>query len=287
MLHIYNTICLSPTTLFIGERLFAHHVYKSTPFFNENGDLYIKNITENIRLTRKQLVEIDNQFRKCVSIISEFIIKNDYKIVGVTSTFEQTSAGLSILKNIKTLEPDIITIIGGANCDGEMAEGISEVNETLLNNSVDYIFSGECETIFPQFLTTLANGKLPENKILEGVPCKNLDDIPLPDYTEFFEQKKKYFKIHENESILTQIPYESSRGCWWGEKYQCKFCGLNGSNINFREKSPAKVLADFKKLIEKYENITISMVDNIMPNSYFKKLLPLIKKELPQISLFL
>ena len=34
---------------------------------------------------------------------------------------------------------------------------------------------------------------------------------------------------------------EGSRGCWWGEKHACAFCGLNGRVNVYREKSPEKL----------------------------------------------
>lgn len=42
-------------------------------------------------------------------------------------------------------------------------------------------------------------------------------------------------------SFASLLVLEGARGCWWGEKHHCTFCGLNGSLMKFRSKPP-KVL---------------------------------------------
>ena len=39
--------------------------------------------------------------------------------------------------------------------------------------------------------------------------------------------------------MLPTLLLETSRGCWWGAKHHCTFCGLNGGTMHFRSKSPA------------------------------------------------
>jgi ribosomal peptide maturation radical SAM protein 1 len=89
-----------------------------------------------------------------------------------------------------------------------------------------------------------------------------------------------------SEKYGTAISYESSRGCWWGEKHQCVFCGLNGETIGYRHKSAQKVFSDLKALREKYPGQTIFMTDNAMPSEYFNSLIPRLVKELPNSNLF-
>ncbi len=38
------------------------------------------------------------------------------------------------------------------------------------------------------------------------------------------------------------VPYETSRGCWWGQKKHCTFCGLNPLGMNYRAKSPERAV---------------------------------------------
>jgi ribosomal peptide maturation radical SAM protein 1 len=70
------------------------------------------------------------------------------------------------------------------------------------------------------------------------------------------------------------MPYQSSRGCWWGQKHHCTFCGLNDVGINFREKKADTVISELDDMLTKHPNNKVFMVDSIMPTTYFKDMLP-------------
>src|SRR4051812_31793928 len=82
------------------------------------------------------------------------------------------------------------------------------------------------------------------------------------------------------------LPYESSRGCWWGQKHHCTFCGLNGEGMVFREKSPDRVIEDLRALAAAFPARSIFMTDNIMPHAYFKTLPPRLAADPLPLSLF-
>jgi ribosomal peptide maturation radical SAM protein 1 len=74
------------------------------------------------------------------------------------------------------------------------------------------------------------------------------------------------------------IPYESGRGCWWGQKHHCHFCGLSNDQIRFRQKSAEKVLSEIHALVERSPSRNnVLMVDNIMPAAFYSSLLPRLK----------
>ena len=70
------------------------------------------------------------------------------------------------------------------------------------------------------------------------------------------------------------LPLESSRGCWWGAAHQCTFCGLNGTSLGYRSKSPERVLAEVHELEDRYGVSDFEAVDNILDMGYHKTLLP-------------
>jgi ribosomal peptide maturation radical SAM protein 1 len=70
------------------------------------------------------------------------------------------------------------------------------------------------------------------------------------------------------------LPLETSRGCWWGAVRHCTFCGLNGSTMTFRSKSPARVHQEIRELEERYGISRFETVDNILDMGYFQSLLP-------------
>jgi ribosomal peptide maturation radical SAM protein 1 len=210
------------------------------------------------------------------------IVERQAPIVGCATMFEQTAASVALLKRIKRLSPSVVTIIGGPNCEGEMAQGVAS-----LSGAIDYVFSGESETTFPRFLRQIRAGQLPLERIIYGQPCHQLDTLPLPDFTEFYEQLERYLpKVAARPADYLDLPYESSRGCWWGQKHHCTFCGLNGQGMAFRAKSPDKVISDLKQMVAQYSGRQIAIVDNIMPHPYFKTLLPRLEAEVPGVRLF-
>lgn len=212
--------------------------------------------------------------------VATAIAARRYKIVGCTTTFQQTTASIALLKRIKSLDPGVVTVLGGANCEGEMAEGL-----LALGASVDYIFSGESEGTFPEFVRAVMAGERPTSRIVYGRPCDDMDGLPSLQCAEFFQQRSAYLpnSVPLESTFLT---YETSRGCWWGQKQHCTFCGLNGEGMAFRRKSPDRVIDELRTLLEASPTKNISMTDNIMPHDYFRTLLPRLREELPGLNIF-
>jgi ribosomal peptide maturation radical SAM protein 1 len=199
------------------------------------------------------------------------------KVVGCTCSFEQITSSVALLNRSKQADSGITTIIGGANCEAEMAEGIRS-----LGARIDVVASGESEESFPAFLEeVLRLGRQPE-RVIQGKPCMKLDALPTPEYGEYFEQYRFYLGGDSADPTRPAVPYESSRGCWWGEKHHCTFCGLNGTTMKFREKPADLVAREIAALPLRYPVTRINVVDNIMPHTYFSALLPRLKSLLPE-----
>src|SRR5262249_37819581 len=104
---------------------------------------------------------------------------------------------------------------------------------------------------------------------------------------EFYQQFKALLPNSTlAESEVIWLPYESSRGCWWGEKHHCTFCGLNAQTMKYREKSPDRVINDLNKLLKTHPTRRVCMVDNIMPHTYFRTLIPRLGSEIPDLHMF-
>jgi ribosomal peptide maturation radical SAM protein 1 len=207
------------------------------------------------------------------------IVDSSIPVVGCTTTFEQTCPSLAILRRIKELSPQTVTILGGANCEGEMADGI-----LTLTDSIDHVFSGESEKTFISFLGGIASGTAPSARIIRAAPNKKLNELAVPTYHDFFDQRKTSLPDFNPSTIW--IPYESSRGCWWGEKHNCTFCGLNGDGMGFREKSADIVVRDLQQIARDYSTRRVMMTDNIMPHSYYRSVLPRLADEKSDLVLF-
>ena len=73
--------------------------------------------------------------------------------------------------------------------------------------------------------------------------------------------------------VEPKLVLEGSRGCWWGEKHHCTFCGLNGSFMEFRSKRPQDFLDEILAFAERHRLLDIYVVDNILDMEYFGSVL--------------
>jgi ribosomal peptide maturation radical SAM protein 1 len=199
-----------------------------------------------------------------------------YQVVGFTSTFQQNTASLALARRLKERFPHLITLFGGANFEDEMGRELVRACPWI-----DYAVDREGDEVFPAFLAAVADGRSPS--ALPGVvsragtlvaangPFTKLDSLPVPHYDEYFQRVEK-FAIYAN--LKPRLFFESSRGCWWGQKHHCTFCGLNSATMSFRQKSPQRVLSELAELTQRYDTSYFGGADNIMPVNFLTELVP-------------
>ncbi|NRQ40661.1 RiPP maturation radical SAM protein 1 [Nonomuraea sp. NN258] len=107
-----------------------------------------------------------------------------------------------------------------------------------------------------------------------AAPYSRLDDSPPPDYGEYFDRAESLGLLAPAEHREVWIPFESARGCWWGAKHHCTFCGLNGTSMAFRAKSPERVAAELAEQARRYRSFRFEAVDNILDPRYLEELFP-------------
>jgi ribosomal peptide maturation radical SAM protein 1 len=215
-----------------------------------------------------------------------------FDVIGFTSTFTQHVASIAMARRVRNLHPEGIIVFGGANCEAEMG-----VQLHASFPFIDYVCSGEADLSLPELLRRLQTG-VPVHDI-PGVISRreggtqyvslaprrvaDLDTLPYPDYDDYFAQ---YAAVFPNAKARPPVLMESSRGCWWGEKHHCTFCGLNGTSMTFRRKSAARVLEEISTLCNRHGSKMVEMVDNILDMAYFKDLIPELFRRQLQLGLF-
>jgi len=208
----------------------------------------------------------------------------DAEVVGFSSTFQQNAASFALARRVKQLHPHMVTVFGGANFDSEMGP---ELVRTV--DCIDVAVIGEGDATFPRLLSALAAGT-----DLDGVPgiarrldgrvkvtppmssSVRLDDLPAPDYEEYFQHAEDLGILPRVGHRNVWLPIETARGCWWGAKHHCTFCGLNGTAMSFRSKSPERVLDELVGQAKRYRSFRFEAVDNIMDTAYLTKLFPVL-----------
>lgn len=198
-----------------------------------------------------------------------------FAVVGIATTFYQNLAALALARRLKQRRPDVLVMLGGANCDGEMGA-------TLLEQFgfVDCVFSGEVDHAVPEFVARHARGAAvddiaglvrrgPDGAPLVGppaAPLAQLDDLPYPDFDDYLAERAR---VGIDRLHPVTLPLESSRGCWWGAKRHCTFCGLNGNGMAYRHKQADRFRDEVETVVRRYGARYLFMADNILSMSYF------------------
>jgi ribosomal peptide maturation radical SAM protein 1 len=223
------------------------------------------------------------------------IVRDRPPLVGFTSTFQQHLACLALAQRIKQALPETVVVIGGANCEGIM--GAEAVRQFPF---LDAVVSGEGEHVLPELVRRVL-----ASEPLSGLPgvrtrdrldeefrtgtfpnaptIPRLDDLPYPDFRDFYEQfgASRYSREWE-----TSLFFETSRGCWWGERSHCTFCGLNGSSMVYRSKSARRAVDELAQLAREHPGCDIHVTDNILDMAYFKDFLPELAERRLGVDLF-
>ena len=270
-----------PYTAFAGDWIFSQYFYGPGSL---DAQGYVENVlrspemavrTDNVRMILRLRAIIPSFLRSCLDRIDG----NRYAVVGFTSTFEQNMASLCLARLLKERFPHLRIAFGGANCETVMGEELHRQYPFI-----DFVASGEADCSFPTLMCALRAGSSLSN--IKGVVrrdnassvvggraeiVRDMDSVPYPDFDDYFRQ---FHCSSISRSVQPSLQIESSRGCWWGERSHCTFCGLNGGTMAFRSKSAERVLDELTFLTKRYETSYVQFVDNILDFRYFKSLIP-------------
>jgi ribosomal peptide maturation radical SAM protein 1 len=210
------------------------------------------------------------------------ILAQEPDLVGFSSTFQQNVPSLALARQLKHEQPSLPVLFGGGNCELPMGPALHR-NFAF----IDYVVSGEAEIAFVALLDALSGER--EIASVPGLTWRGpdggsvfngpagmvpVDLVPSPDYSGWFDALRL---SPVRDHVQPKLLFEAARGCWWGEKHQCTFCGLNGSTMQFRAKSADAVWDALGDLVTRHQVLDIVMVENIMDKRHARELLPRIK----------
>lgn len=207
-----------------------------------------------------------------------------YSLIGFTSTFQQNLACLALARRIKDRFPEKTVVMGGDNC--------SDIMGVQLHKSfpfLDYVFTGDADMNFPELASRLLCGENRRADIPgyvrregacsistpEGEALQDMDALSYPDFDDYFAA---YRTSPLRQHFTPFLQMETARGCWWGAKQHCTFCGLNQTDMAFRAKSPERALDEMLHLVARYGCNKVVFADNIISMEYFRTFLPELKR---------
>lgn len=275
----YQRIATSfPPNLLIGEWIFASDLFGdqiSSPrdFFAE---IVIPYLGEDRDLLAA-IMEIRRMMPAYLDRCADEIMSSRPDVVGFSTVFHQTCACLALARRLKARADAPVIVFGGANCEGEM--GLQLIRSFAC---IDHLCSGEADVSFPRLLDWLAlgsPGEAPAGVLSQGAAraavrsqgVTAMDELPFPDFDDYFA---RLAASPLGGAFEGHLVFETSRGCWWGAKHHCTFCGLNGDTMAFRSKSPERAFNEITWLIQRHKTRRIGCVDNILDMKYIDTLFP-------------
>ncbi|MCM8795831.1 MAG: B12-binding domain-containing radical SAM protein [Candidatus Omnitrophica bacterium] len=189
-------------------------------------------------------------------------------IVGISCLFSlQYLSSLKIAYLVKDINPDIITIMGGAHPS-------ALPQEFLVNSAVDFVLIGEAEESIIQLLEAIKgrhdyscidgvayrkDGKIivhPKTKYirdLDRIPFPARDLLPMEIYFRVNRPHGMDSRFSRNTNMIT------SRGC----SAHCVFCSIHTLfSRNYRARSVENVIAEIETLKERYNIKEIQFEDD-------------------------
>jgi len=277
------------SALLAGEQMFARDLFGDRiPPDHEYEREVLRGIEPKVRQDLRHLrAHVPSFLDNCL----ERIPWDAYDVVGFSSVFEQNVPGLSLARRVKERFPRSVVVFGGANCEGVMGLSLHRCFPF-----VDYVCTGEADVAFPRLVRRLAEGRPVDG--LRGIVSRrggasfdagppervvDLDALPYPDFADYFDILER---TGAPSRLDRHVVLETARGCWWGEKAQCTFCGLNGQGIAFRAKSPERAVAEILHLVDAYRPRYVRTVDNMMAPGYYAAFLPRLAEAKPGADVF-
>jgi ribosomal peptide maturation radical SAM protein 1 len=204
-----------------------------------------------------------------------------FGLIGFTVVYQQLLASMALARALKKKYPDVPIIMGGGSMEddiaGEVMKGCPQI---------DYVHCGDAEISFPRFVRRLYAGESMQGEA--GIMWRdaqgavqyagrapnfmNMNETPVPDFDEYFYARSQCGYNSYEKARELMLPIETSRGCWWGEKNHCTFCGLNRSGMEYRAKSVDNVIEQLDILSRRYGWFRFFAIDNIMAPEYIEKL---------------
>ncbi len=269
----------------IGDWLFRHIAFPDMP---DTTDEYFQRYYRGARWEgfRAEILRAREGLRAfCEELIGRYRL-DEADIVGFSSMFAQHVPSMALAALIKERNPETLVVLGGANCEAPMGAVIAEHVP-----AVDFVFSGPALNTFAEFLQCVLDGEIERADTVPGIlsrrNCRDprfrkaigterdIDDFFLPDYDSFFDALEKRPELRRTGTSEPMLFFETSRGCWWGQRSHCTFCGLNGESMAFRAMAPDLAVRQFNWLFEfAPEYTSLFCTDNVMPRNYAREVFP-------------
>lgn len=276
-LDAYDDVALGPMKHLVGERLFRTHAYPADTLARMSDPDPLPDDFQ------AKFDAVEPAVAPALATIVEEVLALRPRIVGVSSTFQQNLACAAVARLVKQARPDIVTVMGGANAAWPLSLGFAQAFPWI-----DHFFAGEADFDFPDFCEALIrDGTRPADRVIHSEPVADMRRVFEPDFSDFFAALAPHQASGALPAWLPRyLTAETSRGCWWGAKNHCTFCGLNAEGMTFRDKPVALAREALPALAAECGVDYIHLTDNIMPRHFVAELMPALAEAEPRVKLY-
>ncbi|MGJ4963392.1 RiPP maturation radical SAM C-methyltransferase [Bradyrhizobium sp. HKCCYLRH3061] len=276
-------------------RPFAEWVFTAAAFGQPEGcePLFYSRLSDDgvPRADRETLRRLRASVPLFVEQTVAAVLDRDPRIVGFTTAMLQTTAAAAVARRLKAVAPHIFIVFGGAHCEAATVNALMQAFPC-----VDVAVTEQCDAWVGDLFRRLLDGEtigemrgiaFRDGEIIHrtegGAVFAALDTNPLPNFDDYFAQlDASPFR----SKFMRSIPFEGSRGCWWGQRRHCRFCGLNGTTMTYRHRSAEAVVEELVTQRARHDVDTFIAVDEIIPKRFFHELPAVIAARLPGAAIF-
>jgi ribosomal peptide maturation radical SAM protein 1 len=213
----------------------------------------------------------------CLERCERDIDINLYEIVAFSVLFDtQKIPSVTLARRLKRRRPSLKIVFGGTGCDGEMGMALLEHFP-----DIDGVVQGDADRSIGdlcRWLVHPSSGPCPAGLLTRHGPSEHpppivqvRDERQAPDFSQFIEQRGQ--SAYSAVGKLTVL-FEASRGCWWGDKRHCLFCGIRAVREGYRERAVDAVVAEIIELFERYQPALLYATDAILSRDQAHDMLP-------------
>ena len=248
----------------VGEWLFRPFAYPDSP---DNTREFLARYFRKHPDAAAQLLAIRKKLPGFLDSLVGRHALAEYDVLAFTSMFEQHNPNLALIQSIRRVHPNALILLGGNNYhDGA---------EVFARHcpGVDILLSGPGYRAAVEAIAAFAeNRRRPQTTLLLSSEEEDIDRAIDLDYGDFY---RSFAQRRELKSMCPIVFFETSRGCWWGERSQCTFCDYN-KRIEFRAMEPERAVSYLQRILDQGRGRGgyFWSVDSILPTDYIDRVFP-------------
>jgi ribosomal peptide maturation radical SAM protein 1 len=263
-----------------GEWVFRDAVFEP---WDDGGEAYLQ------RILTTQAPEDHELLRRARGLVDGFLQDllceipwRDYGVIGFTASGDQNMSSLALARRIKRDQPGPLIVVGGPGWHGPVGAALHRHFPYI-----DAVFLDEGDETFPRFVDDVGKGvdfvahaesgisvRGPKGVRSVGLVSKvrDIDALPIPDYGDYFAALDEH--LCSQDSVRPTLALEGSRGCAWGQRSPCTFCGLTSADARYRHKGSERLLGELRSTVAAHPGARIDLADSMVSKSFLTEVLP-------------